>query len=576
MESVTLKSAPSVSEVARVIDRALRDLGDGWVEGEVQSITAHRSGHVYLTLADETATIDACIWKGRRHRCEPLPTEGDLVKAHYQHVDFYARRGSTKLVIDELEPTGEGELLRRRAETLRRLQTDGLCDPARRRPIVAFPRRVGVIAAYDAKHDVIEHLRKRLPPQDIAFCAAAVQGVEAVGAIIDALGRLQSVTGVDVMVVARGGGSVADLVPFDDERLCRAIATSRVPVVTSIGHTKDRPNCDHVASAYAAVPAKAAELAIPQSADELLGDLDQLRSRLDSVPCLLRERAEAVADSWERVRPLQRLAGLVEEVEASAELLASRAEAISRGRELALTSVGRELDTVATRVPRPQSLDVLREGLHAAAAAFFADYLRALEDHRAALEAAGRRVPRSPSLDVFAAQLDNVAALLKRKRRDYGRAFDRQAETAAAALRRRIARERADIAAGAKLLRPAATRALTAVRRDIDIEAKQLRPAATHRLAAAKREVGDEARALRPATDRVMARATERVVALGAVIDAKDFRRRGWVLACDEHGQAVRSVADLHEGDAIHLRFADGEAAATVDHVRPRDEGGSS
>ena len=246
--------APAVAQVAGRIGGALRALGDGWIEGEVTlDQRASSSGHVYLTLADESASLDACIWKGRVARCSPLPAQGDLVQAHYERVDFYAPRGTTKLILDRVRPTGEGELLRRRAETLQRLRADGLCDPDRRKPLLAFPRRVGVIAARnDANIDVIQALRRRFPPQDILFCSASVQGVHAVGSVIDALGRLQAVEGVDMIVVARGGGSTADLLAFDDERLCRAIFACAVPVITSIGHTKDRPNCDHVAAALCA------------------------------------------------------------------------------------------------------------------------------------------------------------------------------------------------------------------------------------------------------------------------------------------------------------------------------------
>ncbi|HTD57368.1 MAG TPA: exodeoxyribonuclease VII large subunit, partial [Solirubrobacteraceae bacterium] len=213
------ETLPSVAQVAGRIDGALRGLGDGWIEGEVTAISVHRSsGHVYLTLADESASLDACIWKGRVSRCRPLPAQGDLVQAHYERVGFYAPRGATKLILDRVRLTGDGELLRRRADTLRRLRADGLCDPERRKPLPAFPRRVGVIAALgDANIDVIQALRRRFPPQEVVFCAASVQGVNAVGSVIDALGRLQGAPGVDVIVVARGGGSTADLLAFDDE-----------------------------------------------------------------------------------------------------------------------------------------------------------------------------------------------------------------------------------------------------------------------------------------------------------------------------------------------------------------------
>jgi exodeoxyribonuclease VII large subunit len=408
-----------VAQVAGRIGGALRGLGDGWIEGEVTSISLHRaSGHVYLTLADESASLDACIWKGRVSRCEPLPAQGDLVQAHYERVDFYAPRGATKLILDRMRPTGDGELLRRRAATLRRLQADGLCDPDRRKQLPAFPRRIGVIAARnDANVDVIQALRKRFPPQDIVFCAASVQGVHAVGSVIDALGRLQSVDGVDVIVVARGGGSTADLLAFDDERLCRAIFACAVPVITSIGHTKDRPNCDHVAAAFAPVPAKAAELAIRHSAAELLDELDRHR-----------------------------------------------------------TALARVLDRPRLMVERMGEL----------------------------LQASRSRVTRK--------RLDLIAAL------------DRRSAEAMRELQRRLATQR----------------------QAVDADASRISPAA----------------------ERLLVRHTERVSALGAVIDAKDFRRRGWVLAHDGAGRSVRSVVDLRVGGAVELSFADGDATATITDIK--------
>jgi exodeoxyribonuclease VII large subunit len=409
--------------VAGRIDGALRALGDGWIEGEVTSINVHRgSGHVYLTLADESASLDACVWKGRVAHCQPLPAQGDLVQAHYERVDFYAPRGATKLILDRVRPTGDGELLRRRAETLRRLQADGLCDPDRRKPLPAFPRRVGVVAARnDANIDVIQALRRRFPPQDILFCSASVQGVRAVGSMIDALGRLQAVEGIDVIVLARGGGSTADLLPFDDERLCRAIFACAAPVITSIGHTKDRPNCDHVAAAFAPVPAKAAELAIRHSAAELLEQLDRHHTTFAAV-----------------------------------------------------------LDRPRLMVERMGEL----------------------------LQASRSRVTRK--------RLDLIAAL------------DRRSAEAMRELRRR----------------------LTMQRLAVDGEAGRLGPAA----------------------ERVLMRHAERVAALGAVIDAKDFRRRGWVMASDEQRRPVQTLSRLQPADTLRLSFADGEATTTITHIEREEQ----
>ncbi|HEX3692530.1 MAG TPA: exodeoxyribonuclease VII large subunit [Solirubrobacteraceae bacterium] len=358
-------TALSVAQLAARVGSALRALGDGWVEGEVTQISLHRgSGHVYLTLADESASVDACIWKGRVSRCHPLPAQGDLVQAHFERVDFYAPRGSTKLIVDRINPTGEGELLRRRAQTLQRLRADGLCDPDRRKPLPAFPRRVGVIAARnDANVDVIQALRKRFPPQDVVFCAASVQGVHAVGSVIDALGRLQALDGVDVIVLARGGGSTADLVAFDDERLCRAIFACAKPVITSIGHTKDRPNCDHVAAAFAPVPAKAPELAIRHSADELLGEMARATATLARV----RERVVALREGteqlWAAVRPARALDGVARELSRHGQLAhtAVEREVLRRGAEV--VRAGQMLD--ATRRAPMQSIELASAQLHA-------------------------------------------------------------------------------------------------------------------------------------------------------------------------------------------------------------------
>ncbi len=417
-----IDTALSVAQVAGRIDSALRGLGDGWIEGEVTSISVHRSsGHVYLTLADESASLDACIWKGRASRCQPLPAQGDLVQAHYERVSFYAPRGATKLVLDQIRPTGDGELLRRRADTLQRLRVDGLCDPDRRKPLPAFPRRVGVVAARnDANIDVIQALRQRFPPQDILFCAASVQGVHAVGSVIDALGRLQAVEDVDVIVVARGGGSTADLLAFDDERLCRAIFACAVPVITSIGHTKDRPNCDHVAAAFAPVPAKAAELAISSSAAELLEELDRHR-----------------------------------------------------------VALARVLDRPRLMVERMGEL----------------------------LQASRSRVTRK--------RLDLLAAL------------DRRSAEAMRELRRRILTQSQGVDRDASRIAPAAKRALL--------------------------------------------RHAERVTALGALIDAKDFRARGWVMA-SHAGHPIKSLADLHTADVLELSFADGEATATITDIKREEQ----
>ncbi len=529
-QTSTRPQALSVTQLANRIDGALRDLGDGWIEGEVRAITQHSSGHVYLTLADEDSNLDACIWKGRVKRCLPLPKRGDLVQAHYERIDFYAARGATKLVIDQIKPTGEGELLRRRAETLARLRADGLCDEDRRKPLRAFPRRVGVIAAQgsDAKVDVIRHLQQRLPSQDIVFAPATVQGVQAVGSVIDALAVLQEIDDVDVIIIARGGGSVADLIAFDDERLCRAIFACSLPVITSIGHTKDRPNCDYVASAFAPVPAKAAEYAIARSAAELAEELDRHSHQLQAVLSTLRARRERLAECWAQLRPRQRTASLAGNLQAIGELLHSRSQASYHRRERTILAAARELESSRRSLPRPDGLDDARDRLSAAATRFTATHLRNIDEYGAGLQRGGRRIPRASTLDAFAAHLQSTGTRVRERRRDYDRAFDRLLSDAGRELRRRRATD---------------TRALD-----------------------------EQAGALRPAAERLLDRARERVTHLGAVIGAKDFRQRGWVLVTDPDGFSVGSVSGLRAGSPVGLWFADGTADAIVQRTRSSEQ----
>lgn len=415
-----------VAQVAGRIGGALRGLGGGWIEGEVTSISLHRSsGHAYLTLADENASLDACIWKGRVSRCEPLPAQGDLVQAHYERVDFYAPKGTTKLILDRMRPTGDGELLRRRADTLRRLQADGLCDPDRRKPLPAFPRRVGVIAARnDANVDVIRALRKRFPPQHIVFCAASVQGVHAVGSVIDALGSLQSVEEVDVIVIARGGGSVADLLAFDDERLCRAIFACSKPVITSIGHTKDRPNCDHVAAAFASVPAKAPELAIRYSADELLEELDRHGFALRRVAEHAGSLRDRLDQLWAGVRPVRALEAIAQDIGRHGQLASSKAERELSRRDAELVRASQTLD--ATRGAPMQSIDLL------------------------------------------ATRFDSARARAEGKLRDLLAAIDRRVLEAEADVRARLNGRVEDLVIGGERLRPIADRVIAHERERVD------------------------------------------------------------------------------------------------------------
>lgn len=355
-------AALRVSQLAGKIRWALRDVGHGWVEGEVQGRRVI-GGHTYFTLADEHAAVNCVVWRSRAARIRQWPAEGQLVQAHFEKVDFYPRRGSVSLHVDTIRLTGEGELLARKQATLDKLTAEGLVARARQ-PLPAYPRRVGVIAARDSdtKHDVIKALRERWPAVDIVFHPAFVEGLRAVDSVIAALARLQDVNAVDVIIVARGGGGVRDLVAFDDERLCRAVFACDVPVVTSIGHTAQRPNCDRLAAAFADVPARTAELVVP-SATELRGALARHRAVLESVPKRLSVREHEVTDAWARARPTQALRRRATELNTAAQQLQVAAQRFFEHRGGELNDVSRTLIAARGHMPAPIDIDQLADRL---------------------------------------------------------------------------------------------------------------------------------------------------------------------------------------------------------------------
>lgn len=515
-------ATPRVSQLAIDIQRALRAVGSGWVEGEVQRRKTI-NGHTYFTLADENATIECCVWRSRAQRIRQWPADGQLVQVHFEKVDFYPRRGSIALHVDDIRLTGEGELLARKQATLEKLTAEGLVDRARR-PLPRVPRRVGVIAARnsDAKHDVIEALRERWPAVHIVHRPALVEGVRAVDSVVAALAQLQDIDGVDVIVLARGGGGVRDLVAFDDERLCRAVFACAVPVVTSIGHTAQRPNCDQLAATYADVPARAAELVVP-SAAELAAEFDRHLILLENAPKRLRERAGKVAALWERACPRQSIKNRQLELDGLDGRLAHAMEGFYAGREKVLDDARHRLARVRSKVPAPSILEMPGQRLRTAAQRFFDAREDELDAAARDLAHARARVPAPEDITQLAVRLAPAAVRARRRAQDYQQAFNRMREQADKTFARRL-RER--------------DRVLTELAGNLG--------------AGARRRLADAHTAL---------------AHIFELVAARDFRRLGWVLASDRDGQPVRSVADVASGDALTLKFHDGRADASVTSI---------
>ncbi|MDQ4020950.1 MAG: exodeoxyribonuclease VII large subunit [Actinomycetota bacterium] len=282
-DPATTPEAPwPVRTVARKIAAWIDRLGAVWVEGQITQVSARAgTGTAFLTLRDPVADVSltlTCPVALVRDRQPPL-ADGSRVVVHGKP-SVHLGRGTLSLRVDEIRAVGIGELLARIERLRRLLDAEGLFDPRRKRRLPLLPGCVGLITgrASAAERDVLSNATARWPAVHFRVQNVAVQGPLAVGQIIDALTVLDADPAVDVIVLARGGGSVEDLLPFSDEALCRAVSGCRTPVVAAIGHEPDTPLVDHVADKRCSTPTDAGKCVVPDVAEESTR-LRQLRDR---------------------------------------------------------------------------------------------------------------------------------------------------------------------------------------------------------------------------------------------------------------------------------------------------------
>ncbi len=273
----------TVSEVTGRI-RALFDrdplFQDLWIEGEVSNFSRASSGHVYLTLKDAGAQIGAVIWRTTAQSVGTMPRSGDQVQAHGR-ISVYEQGGRYQFYIDQIRPAGRGSLFEEFERLKAQLQEEGLFDEARKRPLPTSPACIGVVTSPTAAalRDVLHVLSRRYPLARVLLSSSPVQGEAAPPGLVAALDRLNARDDVDVVLVVRGGGSLEDLWAFNDERVVRAIAASRLPVVSGVGHETDFTLADFAADRRAPTPSAAAEVVTPDVA-ELRVTLAQMRAQL--------------------------------------------------------------------------------------------------------------------------------------------------------------------------------------------------------------------------------------------------------------------------------------------------------
>ena len=256
---------------------------DIWVEGEISNFKASTAGHLYFTLKDDRAQLSAVCFRNNARLLRFRPENGKLFRARGR-VSTYETRGEYQLVIEVLEPAGLGALQLAFEQLKEKLEKEGLFRAERKRPIPPFPRKVGIVtsAKSAALRDILSVLKRRHDAVNVLIFPAEVQGDGASIQVMDGIDYLSRSTDVDVIIVARGGGSMEDLWPFNEERVARAIVRSQKPVISAVGHEVDFTICDFVADLRAPTPSAAAEIVI-KSKEEISQRVRQLEGRLEGV-----------------------------------------------------------------------------------------------------------------------------------------------------------------------------------------------------------------------------------------------------------------------------------------------------
>jgi exodeoxyribonuclease VII large subunit len=355
----------SISELTERIKRSLEaDFAEVALHGEVSNVARPRSGHVYFTLKDDSASIRAVMWKNETRRMAFDLTDGLAVRA-LGRLTVYPPRGEYQIVVREIEPEGIGALELAFRQRYAKLALEGLFDPGRKRPLPRFPRRIVVVTSPTgaAIRDILQVTSRRWRCAQILIAPARVQGVGADREVVAALQLANQIADADVIIVARGGGSLEDLWTFNEESVVRAIVASGLPVVSAVGHEIDVTLADLAADRRALTPSEAGEVCVPDGREVAL-HLDRLADRLRLAG---QARLDDARDQLDRLAQRARLAlqqGLLDRRHRLARLAASL-EALSpiavlgRGYSLTFHADGKALIRSAEDV-RPGQLILTR------------------------------------------------------------------------------------------------------------------------------------------------------------------------------------------------------------------------
>jgi exodeoxyribonuclease VII large subunit len=278
----------TISQVTGYLKETLESddlLQDLWLTGEVSNLVRSSAGHIYFTLKDASAQLRCVIWRSTAARAAYLPAHGEAILAH-GYISIYEAGGSYQFYVDQVEPAGLGQLYVQFELLKRRLEEEGLFAAEHKRSLPPYPRVIGLVTSPTgaALRDILNVLGRRYPLAQVILAPTMVQGNEAPPLIVAALNALNARKDVEVIIVARGGGSLEELWAFNDERVARAIYDSRAPVISGVGHETDFTIADFVADVRAPTPSAAAELVAP--------DQNTLRERLAGYALALEQQIE--------------------------------------------------------------------------------------------------------------------------------------------------------------------------------------------------------------------------------------------------------------------------------------------
>lgn len=329
------------------------------VRGEISNFKKHYTGHMYFTLKDESSSIKAVMFRSDAARLGFIPNDGMKVIVSGR-VSVFPRDGVYQIYANDIEPDGVGAMYYAYEQLKRKLEGEGLFSESRKRPLVKFPKKIGIVTSPTgaAVRDMINILGRRWPAGEIYIYPAQVQGVSAPGQLCDGVKFFNEKFKVDTIIIGRGGGSIEDLWAFNNEGLARAVAASHIPIISAIGHETDFTICDFAADLRAPTPSAAAELAVPDRS-ELVIRLEELAHRnSEALPRRIaeyRRRIESLASSRIMSDPVRLTADKTLAVERLAERLDA---AVDKKTE----KKGRDLGALAARLDALSPLGVLARG----------------------------------------------------------------------------------------------------------------------------------------------------------------------------------------------------------------------